>query len=100
MKLPPSQALNRPLYRNSNESAYLTDEVNTIRRLGFRIGNLGLLIAEQATSELSEVLAICPIPFSKNWLLGLMNLRGNLMPVFDLYELLKLESRHTKKPCY
>ncbi len=75
MKLPPSQALNRPLYRNSNESAYLTDEVNTIRRLGFRIGNLGLLIAEQATSELSEVLAICPIPFSKNWLLGLMNLR-------------------------
>ena len=99
MKLPPSQALNRPLYRTTNESAYLTleDEVITTRRLGFRIGNLGLLIGEQATSELSEVLPICSIPFTKNWLLGLINLRGNLVPVFDLHELLKLESRQIKK---
>jgi len=93
MKLPPSEALNRPLYRTADDSVLLAfEEEASIRRLGFRIGNLGLLIAQQATSELSDILQICSIPFTKAWLLGLINLRGNLVPVFDLRQLLQFPS--------
>jgi twitching motility protein PilI len=98
MKLPPSEALNRPLYRTGDDSLLLAfEEEASTRRLGFRIGNLGLLIAMQATSELSDVLQICHIPFTKTWLLGLINLRGNLVPVFDLHKLLQFPSVQTKK---
>ena len=93
-KLSPSQALNRPLIRQSLEHVKGFDEKEqTIRHLGFNIGNLGLLIAKQATSELSEVLPICPIPFTAAWVLGLINLRGNLVPVFDLHKLLQLPTK-------
>lgn len=94
-KLTPSQALNRPFKRQAETR---TDEEGlTTRRLGFHIGNLGFLIAQQTTSELSELLPICPIPFTATWLLGLINLRGNLVPVFDLHDLLKLEKVTVKK---
>ncbi|MCK5523584.1 MAG: chemotaxis protein CheW [Thiomargarita sp.] len=92
-KLSPSQALNRPLIRTDDSTYYGKHEgLESTRRLGFRIGNIGLLIGEQATCELSEVLQICTIPFTAAWLLGLINLRGNLVPVFDLYQLLQLET--------
>lgn len=98
-KLTPSQALNRPLIRQTDGSAEVFDEgLKTTRRLGFQIGDIGFLIAQQATSELSQPLAICPIPFTANWLLGLINRRGNLVPVFDLHKLLQLEARDIKKP--
>lgn len=31
---------------------------------------------------------ICPVPHTRNWMLGVMMLRGNLIPVFDLHNLL------------
>lgn len=99
MMLSPSQALNRPIIRH--EQFYGFDEKEqTIRHLGFSIGNLGLLIAKQATSELSEVLKIFPIPFTAAWVLGLINLRGNLVPVFDLHKLLQIptQEKEVEKP--
>jgi chemotaxis signal transduction protein len=91
-KLSPSQALNRPIIRHEQVDGF-DEKETTIRHLGFSIGNLGLLIARQATSELSEVLQICPIPFTAAWVLGLINLRGNLVPVFDLHKLLQLPTQ-------
>jgi twitching motility protein PilI len=91
----PSQALNRSFVHKTDTSL----ETETVsRRLGFVIGNLGFLIAKKSMSELSEVLSICPIPFTADWFLGLINLRGNLIPVFDLYKLLQFESKKVKKP--
>jgi twitching motility protein PilI len=88
--LPISQALNRPL--KSQAFAHKSDATAQLtRRIGFLMGNVGLLIAQQAISELSELLEICPIPYTANWLLGLINLRGNLVPVFDLHQLLQME---------
>ncbi|MDM8558148.1 chemotaxis protein CheW [Candidatus Parabeggiatoa sp. HSG14] len=88
--LSPSQALNRPLNRQALAPSISEGEKVT-RRIGFLMGNVGLLIAQLAISELSEPLEICPIPFTANWLLGLINLRGNLVPVFDLHQLLQME---------
>ncbi|MDM8565964.1 chemotaxis protein CheW [Candidatus Halobeggiatoa sp. HSG11] len=94
----PSQALNRPLiYHVGDSSNVYDDEEVIIRRLGFRIGNLGLLIAQRAVSELSDIPQICQLPFTTSWLLGLINLRGNLVPVFDLFNLLQFQIDKKKK---
>jgi chemotaxis signal transduction protein len=97
--LTPSEALNRPLNRQADEAVTAAQESTTItvRRLGFYIGKLGLLIAQHATSELTDMLPICPIPFTAPWLQGLINLRGNLVPVFDLNIFLQLEKPTVKK---
>lgn len=95
--LTPSEALNRPLNRQSDPLARNLQQVETMRRLGFRIGNIGLLIGEHAISELSEVRQICAVPNTASWLLGLINLRGNLVPVFDLNMLLNIEHKQQKK---
>ncbi len=54
------------------------------RRYGFRIGGVGLLIAPQVGSEAISMPAIAPIPNSVPWLRGMLNLRGALVPVFDM----------------
>lgn len=55
---------------------------------GFRIGSLGLLFPENCTGEIVTDPEICPIPHTRSWMLGVMTLRGNLIPVFDLHSLL------------
>jgi twitching motility protein PilI len=54
------------------------------KRYGYRIGALGFLVSEQIRSEVVRTPAISSLPHSPEWLLGLMNLRGNLVPVADL----------------
>ncbi|OQW95744.1 MAG: hypothetical protein BWK79_01365 [Beggiatoa sp. IS2] len=101
--LSPSEALNRPFTRQADDFTIHEFHAEVTRRLGFRIGNIGLLIAPRATSELTELLSVCPIPNTASWLCGLINLRGNLVPVFDLHKLLDLDSdesgvKAVKKP--
>lgn len=95
--LKPSEALNRPLNRQVDDKVHGLTHAQISRRLGFHVGNIGLLIAEQAVSELREMVTLCAIPNTAGWLLGLINLRGNLVPVFDLNMLLGLEPSSEKK---
>lgn len=60
-----------------------------ISRFGFRIGQLRLLIQADTLSEVITHTPIYPMPNVPSWLVGVMNLRGNLMPVFDLHHLLE-----------
>ena len=62
-------------------------------RYGFRIGELGLLIKEGCGSEVMQMPEIWSLPGAPPWLLGLINLRGNLVPVFELREVLGLGAR-------
>jgi len=57
---------------------------------GLRIGNLGLLVAHDSGGELLEEARIYPLPRTPSWCRGLINLRGQLIPVFDLHERLRL----------
>ena len=59
-------------------------------RYGFRVGSLGLLVAQQTASELIADLAVYPVPNTPPWFPGLVNVRGNLIPVFDLKRLFGL----------
>lgn len=97
--LTPSEALNRPFDANLDDE-FVDDEwleLEATRQLGFHVGNIGLLISPNITSELTEVKTVCSIPNTAPWFLGLINLRGNLVPVFDLNMLLQLEDDTEKK---
>jgi twitching motility protein PilI len=62
-------------------------------RYGFRVSTLGFLIKTGCTSEVLHKPDIWDLPGSAPWLLGLVNLRSNLVPVFDLRQLFGLPPR-------
>ncbi len=74
-----------PVEAPARESAPAEDDAV---RYGFRVGNLGMLVPAKAASELSGDLSVYPVPNTPPWFPGLVNLRGNLIPVFDLKRLL------------
>ncbi len=97
-KLSPTQALNRPFLNPQALGQSAEEEIEIIRRMGFKIGGMGLLISEGTISELLDISTPpCAVPNTANWLVGLINLRGNLIPVFEMTEILSLEMPDTKK---
>ncbi len=54
-------------------------------RYGFSLGSLNLLIDADTVSEIIEPGQIYPLPHAANWLVGLFNLRGTILPLLDLY---------------
>ena len=62
-------------------------------RYGFRIGDIGLLVGSDVTSEVLVRASLYPLPKAPIWMAGLVNLRGNLAPVFDMKPLLELDKR-------
>lgn len=73
----------------------LETEVNTTNLsapieaiFGFRVGSLGFLLPSSTYCEVIEQLQINPLPNVEAWFSGLINLRGDLVPVIDLQLLL------------
>ena len=56
-------------------------------RYGFRTAGLGLVIRQGVGSEAVPMMPMAVIPNGPTWLLGVINLRGNLVPVCDLRRL-------------
>jgi len=59
-----------------------------VQRYGFRIGACRLVHDLTLAVELIELPRCYDLPNSSAWFSGLVNLRGNLVPVFDLKSLL------------
>lgn len=59
---------------------------------GVRVGNISLLLPSGVASRLVEMedIHICRLPTAPSWLLGMANLDGNTVPMFDLEQLLGL----------
>ena len=55
---------------------------------GFRVGGLGFLVSAEIYCEVLEQAQVNPLPNTQAWFGGLLNLRGNLVPVIDLHRLL------------
>lgn len=68
--------------------AVTNDVVSGMLRYGFRIGPWGFLFPENCPGEIVYDPDICPIPHTRSWMPGVMILRGNLIPIFDLHDLL------------
>lgn len=90
--LKPSAALNRyaiGLPRLGNDRDPSAGE-HTAVRYGYTVGDIGLLVGERAGCEVISVPKIVRIPATPGWLLGVANLRGSLVPLFDLKSLFEI----------
>lgn len=79
----PTEALSR--FRLPDASVF--EQARPLRaevRYGFRVGSLNFLIWPRTGSEVIAMAPISTIPNGPPWLLGMINLRSNLVPVFDL----------------
>jgi len=54
------------------------------RGLAYRIGTRRLLSTFAEVAEILTLPAVTPVPGGQHWVLGLANVRGNLLPVVDL----------------
>ncbi len=85
--LSPTAALTRYAPAIQAKTGRVTREIQHVR-YGFRVGNIGLVMDQNKASEIIEELPVRAIPNTVAWFKGLINLRGNLVPVFDLKTLL------------
>lgn len=86
----PSEALNR--YEPPEGFVSVSTEEKTGElRYGFRTADLSLLIHRGVGSEVVRMMPIATVPAGPAWLRGMINLRGNLIPVCDLARLLGQE---------
>ncbi len=60
--------------------------------LGFSVGGVRLVAEIGDVSELLTRPRITPLPGVKNWVLGVANIRGRLLPIVDLHSFLGLPS--------
>ncbi len=91
LQLPPGEQLRRP-------SASEREQPVVLRRRGFHVGQLGLAIRTDLAGELIDMPRLCPVPNTAPWVLGLANVRGHLVPVFDSHRLFEAERPHRGKP--
>lgn len=54
------------------------------RGIGFRVGSRQFVSGIDEINELLAVPVLTPVPGTQAWLLGVANVRGNLVPVIDL----------------
>jgi twitching motility protein PilI len=96
--LAPAEALTRfrPLQAATGVIAPVVHEASVF---GFRAGSLGFLVTAGTYCEVIGQTQVNPIPNTKLWFSGLLNLRGNLVPAFDLRRLLGEEATDHKKRC-
>lgn len=94
----PSEALH-PIFTLdlSNEKslhtpvATLNTETNCVSYYGVIMGNLGLLLPVHIPSRIVDLnIRLCRLPTAPDWLLGIANLSGDLIPLFDVTKLLEL----------
>jgi twitching motility protein PilI len=72
-------------------AAPLEEDPNLIVRQAFRIGRVRLLAPFATASELTEMPNVYPLPRMPANLLGLVNLHGRIVPLFDLAALFETE---------
>ncbi|MEW5757499.1 MAG: chemotaxis protein CheW [Pseudomonadota bacterium] len=86
----PSKALTGKLELNyaSDDFAQASQSASNLRTHAFVIGDFGLLLPPDSVAEVSESLDTCRLPNTSAYLRGMANLRGNMVPVFDMFKLL------------
>ncbi len=61
------------------------------RGVGYRIGNRRLASDFGEVLEILPLPQVTPVPGAQSWMLGLANVRGNLLPIVDLKQFLEGE---------
>jgi twitching motility protein PilI len=76
----------------SNATPNIKDET----ALGFRVGTLGFLLDADIFCEIVDQSKVSPLPNVQPWLNGVLNLRGDIVPVIDLHILLEEKTSPSK----
>lgn len=67
-------------------------QTETQVRYGYRVGTLNLLVPLSGACEVLTMQSTTRLPRTPPWLLGMLNVRGNLLPLFDLRRALGLDA--------
>lgn len=89
----PEQALRTPAADSAAADKILLRE-------GFRIGELRLMIRYEDGSELTDMPQVYLLPRAPAWFLGMANLHGALVPVFDPAVLFGVAHDEAAKPMF
>lgn len=65
---------------------------DTHSRQGVRIGDVGVMLTYEDSSELTDMPELYYLPNAPVWVKGVVNLHGNLVPVFDVAQYLGVQS--------
>lgn len=87
--MPPTAALSR--FTLNRSRLVEKESKKEIVRYGFMVSTLSFLLKPGEKVEIIEAIPVCPLPNTPQWLAGMINVRGNLLPVFDLKLLLDLQ---------
>lgn len=83
-----SFALLKQIETRSKQRALGLPQKVEVRRtwsgVGFRIGNIRLLVTMGEVGEILRYPNITKVPSALKWVKGLANIRGNLLPIMDL----------------
>lgn len=73
-------------YSKNNAATLSLDEniKNMWSGIGFRLANHDFVVSMEFVREIMKFPAISQVPGSKEWVRGIANIRGNLLPIFDL----------------
>ena len=66
-------------------------------RYGYRVAGMRFIVPEGTVSELLHNSKIYHLPNAPGWLVGLINMHGNVMPVVDIASYAGVEISHLKK---
>lgn len=89
----PSAALQKEFVLASTVTAPLDTSVLRGTFHGFAIGAVGLLLPKREISEVLENINSCRLPNTSAVLYGMANLRGKIVPLFDLHRLLGIDAQ-------
>ena len=85
----PSEALADDYRFDSFEELTYEDEHPSSARFhSIDLQDFHVLIDEQLKSEIVELQGLCSIPFTPQWFIGVINVRGNSVPIIELEDYL------------
>jgi len=81
--------------KRREETALISQKTATI--VTFYMGSFLLGIPAEKVMEINKEIDITPVPLSDKHILGIMNLRGQIIPVIDLAKKLSIDLKITPK---
>jgi twitching motility protein PilI len=82
---------------NNVEAPKVIREIGGEVIFGIHISGIGILVSKDSYCEVLDKIHVNALPNVQPWISGIINLRGNLIPVFDLHFILEEEAEVNKR---